>query len=604
MDSGEKGQQALLLYQNLSGRAWIEAEELQVSELATEDGVERFKSWIIERYQEIEVGKIAEALNGFFKRLRRTQGQTIREFNAAFDRAYARLIEVDCRLPETAKAWAYLNSLALNHSEELTILGSVSNEYVTGKLQRAAVLHEKSLKRPWDKERPRPWETNGGKLSGRTNTAMSTDNLEEEPGWADDLEEGANSDDEEAKVFEAYMTAKHQYRDVLRARGLDQEGIRKATEDRISLAKSKSFCSVCKQRGHWHRDPQCPMRQGGGDKAASPKPADVKVQTAHAIFETHVSVEGTLLAITDCACTKSVMGTSWLQRFVDVLRVSNVSVPLLPEQDNFRFGASRIYTSNYAVVVPLRLLRLGEHWVLIRASVVHGDLPLLMSRSALAALGMVYDLDSHVADFTKVGVQGHPLLTTPSGHPALNVHPGDQGLPPFARPEMWDASKSIRGDIQIISPTRVAYMVGNPECVERIGAGTWDACTPQIFYEKKLTPEVRNLLSGDSLPLESFLTWWKSTKVTSDFWIEDPKALIRVHVVPRKTFFAPDDWRTQQSLLRDNLLRVLGSVRGTFAISCRSLRDLPVVHDMWEQCQGHAKTLPTVLVGWPNSVQS
>ena len=195
----------------------------------------------------------------------------------------------------------------------------------------------------------------------------------------------------------------------------------------------------------------------------------------------------------------------------------------------------------------------------------------------------------HVADFTKVGVQGHPLLTTPSGHPALNVHPGDQGLPPFARPEMWDASKSIRGDIQIISPTRVAYMVGNPECVERIGAGTWDACTPQIFYEKKLTPEVRNLLSGDSLPLESFLTWWKSTKVTSDFWIEDPKALIRVHVVPRKTFFAPDDWRTQQSLLRDNLLRVLGSVRGTFAISCRSLRDLPVVHDMWEQCQGHAK---------------
>ena len=86
-----KGQQALLLYQNLSGRAWIEAEELQVSELATEDGVERFKSWIIERYQEIEVGKIAEALNGFFKRLRRTQGQTIREFNAAFDRAYARL---------------------------------------------------------------------------------------------------------------------------------------------------------------------------------------------------------------------------------------------------------------------------------------------------------------------------------------------------------------------------------------------------------------------------------------------------------------------------------------------------------------------------------
>ena len=67
-----KTQQALLLYQALSGRAWIEAEELQVSELATEDGVEKYKSWIMERYQEIEVGKIAEALNGFFKRLRQS----------------------------------------------------------------------------------------------------------------------------------------------------------------------------------------------------------------------------------------------------------------------------------------------------------------------------------------------------------------------------------------------------------------------------------------------------------------------------------------------------------------------------------------------------
>ena len=117
-----KAQQAVLLYQSLGGRAWIEAEELQVSDLATDDGVDKLKAWVMERYQEVEVGKIAEALNG--------------------------LIEVDCRLPETAKAWAYLNALALNHSEELTILGSVANEYVTAKLQRAAVLHEKSLKRP------------------------------------------------------------------------------------------------------------------------------------------------------------------------------------------------------------------------------------------------------------------------------------------------------------------------------------------------------------------------------------------------------------------------------------------------------------------------
>ncbi|CAE7840260.1 EIF4E2, partial [Symbiodinium sp. KB8] len=444
-----KAQQALLLYQALTGRAWIEAEELQVTELATDEGVEKFKAWITERYQEIEVGKIAEALNGFFKKLRRTPGQSIREFNAAFDRSYARLLEVDCRLPETAKAWAYLNALALSHAEELTILGSVSNEFITARLQRAAVLHEKSLKRPW--ENRRSWEKDGvpARSPGRPNTAMNTDNREEEPGWAEEAYEADELDDEEAKIFEAYMTAKHQYKDVLRARGLDQEGIKRATDEKIALAKSKSFCSVCKQRGHWHRDPECPMRSSSNDKGGRDRTAD-KVQTAHAIFETNTNLGETLLAITDCACTKSVMGTSWLQRFVDVLKGMNVEVPLLPEQDNFRFGASRIYTSSYAVVVPLRL---GSHWVLIRASVVHGDLPLLVSRGALASLGMVYDLEHHVADFVK------------------------------------------------------------------------------IFYEKKISPEVRNMLSGDVLPLESFVKWWQTTKLSADFWIETPEALIRLYVI-------------------------------------------------------------------------
>ena len=579
-----KAQQALLLYQALTGRAWIEAEELQVTELATDEGVEKFKAWITERYQEIEVGKIAEALNGFFKKLRRTPGQSIREFNAAFDRSYARLLEVDCRLPETAKAWAYLNALALSHAEELTILGSVSNEFITARLQRAAVLHEKSLKRPW--ENRRSWEKDGvpARSPGRPNTAMNTDNREEEPGWAEEAYEADELDDEEAKIFEAYMTAKHQYKDVLRARGLDQEGIKRATDEKIALAKSKSFCSVCKQRGHWHRDPECPMRSSSNDKGGRDRTAD-KVQTAHAIFETNTNLGETLLAITDCACTKSVMGTSWLQRFVDVLKGMNVEVPLLPEQDNFRFGASRIYTSSYAVVVPLRL---GSHWVLIRASVVHGDLPLLVSRGALASLGMVYDLEHHVADFVKVGVTGHPLLTTPSGHPALNVHPGDQGLPSLAHPKMWNASKSIRGDIQILS-TAEAYMVGHAGNGFGNSVSTPSTRMPQIFYEKKISPEVRNMLSGDVLPLESFVKWWQTTKLSADFWIETPEALIRVHVVPRKTFFSPEEWRTQQSLLRDNLLRVLGSMRGTFAISCRALRDLPVVHDFWEQCKGDCK---------------
>ena len=143
-------QQALILYQSLGGRAWIESEELDVDLLAHKGGVDVLRRWIQERYQEVEVSKIAEALTWFFRRLKRTSSQTIREFNSCFDRARARLIEIECRLPEVACAWAYLNSLGLSSSEELALLASVNNSYEVTKLQRAAVFHEKSLRKPRD----------------------------------------------------------------------------------------------------------------------------------------------------------------------------------------------------------------------------------------------------------------------------------------------------------------------------------------------------------------------------------------------------------------------------------------------------------------------
>ena len=493
-------QQALLLYQHLQGRAWLEAEEIPIASLATDDGVERFKGWIAERYQEIEIGKIGEALNGFFKRLKRGPSQSIREFNGTFDRAYARLLEVDCRLPETARAWAYLNALGLTHAEELTILGSVSNEYVTSKLQKAAVLHEKSLRRAWDRDKPKPW-------SRTPNSALNASSLEDDFLQENDAPDSPfdAEDDEAASVYEAYMTAKMQYKETLKARGLDQEGVRRATEDRIAHAKAKSFCSVCKQRGHWHRDAECPANKRKEEQKGA-------LQTAHAIFETASNLGEQLLAITDCACSKSVMGTTWLQKYIDMMKRLSIEVPLLPEQDNFRFGASRIYNASYAVVVPILF---ESTWVLVRAAVVQGDLPLLISRSALASLGMIYNMEEHVADFTSVGVRSLALYTTPSGHPALSVLPGHDGVPPHARPQMWDASKSIRGDVQILN-VREGYMVGSAAGFSGLSLGT-PSRTPQFFYEKKIPPPPR-IVSDDGAAGHRAKSFSESVPATRTAW--------------------------------------------------------------------------------------
>ncbi|CAE7843624.1 unnamed protein product [Symbiodinium sp. KB8] len=533
--------------------AW--AEELDVKELCQDGGVERFKAWISERYLEIEVGKIAEALNGFFKRMKRGSTPSVREFNASFDRAYARLVEIDCKLPETAKAWAYLSSLSLTHSEELAILGSVNNEFICNRLQRAAVLHEKNLHRPWDgRDKTKPWER-GDKNTSRVNSANAAEAVQEDSDGDGDLRDDPQIE-LEVDLYEAFITAKAQYKEAVKHRNLEPD-----------------------------EDPQFPGPPG------NPKNPATKPQTANItneVFETSGVVSEHLLAIMNSACTKSVAGTTWLQKYVDVLKSFQIELPLLPEVDNFKFGASRVYASNYAVVVSFQV---GGTWILVKVSIIHGDLPLLLSRSVLAELGMVYNIKEHVADFATVNVCGHPLLFTPTGHPAISVHPGGKGIPPHARPDKWEPDQSSRGEVQILSDV-TAYMA----CCSSGRGGIQEACVAsnavpcsvdqrearhlQIFYAKRIPLEVKNLLVSENIHVDTFIKWWTQTSIMSDFWVETPSTLVRVHVIPRKSLFSPKEWNHSGDYLlqltsgRATTRRTVISVFGS-AAQCSIVDRLP-----------------------------
>ncbi|CAE7939290.1 unnamed protein product, partial [Symbiodinium necroappetens] len=211
-----KHQQALLLYQNLKGRAWVESEELQVEALSGPEGLEVFRAWIQERYLEVEVGKIADALTTFFKRLKRRPSQSVREFNSMFDRAYSRLLEIDCKLPEVAKAWAYMSALGLTNSEELSLLASVNNEYHTGRLQKAAVLHEKSLRPAWQPRRsfdPKDSKANGVRGAFLTGIEEDDEDLEQSAEGGGDLFVPEETAQELHEAFVAQESAKARFRE-------------------------------------------------------------------------------------------------------------------------------------------------------------------------------------------------------------------------------------------------------------------------------------------------------------------------------------------------------------------------------------------------------
>ena len=50
----------------------------------------------------------------------------------------------------------------------------------------------------------------------------------------------------------------------------------------------------------------------------------------------------------------------------------------------------------------------------MKTSIINGDVPLLMSKPALAQLGMIYDIAENKADFTRAGLRGFDLVTTSS----------------------------------------------------------------------------------------------------------------------------------------------------------------------------------------------
>ena len=54
--------QALTLYQNLSGKAWVDAEKLHMDRLAASDGVDYFLGWIKERYLDVQITQVGRSV--------------------------------------------------------------------------------------------------------------------------------------------------------------------------------------------------------------------------------------------------------------------------------------------------------------------------------------------------------------------------------------------------------------------------------------------------------------------------------------------------------------------------------------------------------------
>ena len=557
-------QQGLVLYQNLAGKAWVAAEELSVDKLSADNGVQYLVKWISGRYLDLEITRIGKAFSEFFRRLRRRPGQSIREYNAEYDRLHARLREVGCSLPEDCAAWLYVDRLQLEESAELNLLASVGNSYSLHKLQKAAVIQDRGLRKPWEGPGSRGKKTHTAHFTGHDGGDTSDTDTR------DDEDEGIPED--VAQAYVTYQSAKQRYKDQQRARGYvgGDNGPGNSSEnkdEKLKAMKARSFCSGCGRRGHWHKDAECPKNKPGAGLHPSVK-TDVKDISMCNVLPAEVyatKYEGEfLLGITDTACARTVAGTQWLQKYTDALGKLGHKPLLHKECEAYRFGTGKVHYSAFYVILGFEL---GNKIVQVRTSIINGDVPLLLSKGVLSRLGMIYDVELGRADFTKVGLRGFELQMTTSGHPAIPIIPAKvaEGVSTGLQAE----------DLRLSSREQyTAYAVAH---------GSFKTpSTFNIFFDKKLDPGARDMLCQEHLHQEAFLAWWKNTGTISDFWLESPEAWIRVHMTPRKVLFNPSTWQTRATLQREMLLQTAGEVRITEGVCCVTGRWLEPIVDHWK----------------------
>lgn len=271
---------------------------------------------------------------------------------------------------------------------------------------------------------------------------------------------------------------------------------------------------------------------------------------------------GDMLAIVDTACTKSVAGHDWFERYADWAASVGYQVITHDHEDQFRFGASCLFTSKFTVEAWFAVM--GKFFR-VTVAIVPCSVPLLFSRPVLAGLRMTYDLAAQRVDLAALGFTNVPLRTSPTGHLALCVTDCAGASIPFEGPQ-----RSL-GEVGL--PAEEAYM--------SVTLPVFSSYHKPLFFPKKLTAEVFGLLSNEEvMGGTGFFMWWNSVKHVRDFWVETDREFIRIHVVPRKHWFDPSKWSTQHSGLKASLMAQLEGSRQTEYVPCLAAGTLVhVQHD-------------------------
>ena len=245
-------EKALALYTNLSGRAWLFAEELDVDRLGSRDGMAHFLEWVRVRFMEIEINKVGGIMNELFRKCREALWPERAGLQHGVRAAVVAAGGTQLWASQLGEGMALCGPL----QDVRTWWGSppcIGGEPVWSTSAAAGGLGA----RPWNDEegmgsRP-PWQVEVSAIRAcdgswrRLPGPMRRRRKRSKSQTSEIVDEGVAS--EMHSAYMAFQNAKSKYREAMKGRGLDKEELKKRSEERLRLAKARSYCAACQTSG-------------------------------------------------------------------------------------------------------------------------------------------------------------------------------------------------------------------------------------------------------------------------------------------------------------------------------------------------------------------
>ena len=449
------------LMEKLEGRAWQATQTLDVTQLRKPGGVDFLLDHLQQELEPVEHLQIFNVLHGFFKSFRRNRGEEFTTFDTRFRDQVQKPQEIGAPLEGLVKSFWFLETSGISGDLRKQVVAAAGGSYQYERLRSALVALVPTVRKDeGETMRHQPSSNHKGKFGPRKIhgvNAVDEGDQEEAEHLHGDLERDDGDEEAQALEKEAQVLltqAAKRRSQAEKARGFQRMESSSERDARVESMKSRLACNACRAHGvvaygHWHADPECPYfeesqkkkkKKGENERGDRTKKVftvqegnnggeeDESSDSEEAVYEVMMTWAdyrgGHGIAMTDTCCAKTVVGDEWARHHMEVLRDAGVEFLVVRERNPFRFGPGRKVYSTGAFIFPLALPG-GKGIAIVRASMVEGNIPLLLSKKALTELGGTLFLKQEKLGLSELETEVD-LITTPADQVGVRIDAFDE----------------------------------------------------------------------------------------------------------------------------------------------------------------------------------